>query len=45
MPTLVNTITLISMLLAAAPAADRRQEHNTLTDAEKQAGWRLLFDG
>jgi len=36
---------LVSMLLAAAPAADRRQEHNTLTDAEKRAGWRLLFNG
>jgi hypothetical protein len=24
----------------AAPAA-----HNTLTDAEKEAGWKLLFDG
>jgi hypothetical protein len=29
---------------AAAPAADATPA-NTLTDAEKQAGWKLLFDG
>ena len=28
--------------LSLASAAD---SHNTLTDAEKQAGWQLLFDG
>ena len=42
----VNTIVLISMLLAAAPAAPpATATHNTLSDAEKAAGWRLLFDG
>ena len=46
MVTPVNTVVLISMLLAAAaPAPPPTRNHNTLSDAEKAAGWRLLFDG
>ncbi len=33
-------VTLLSSVLAAADAP-----HNTLSDAEKAAGWKLLFDG
>ena len=40
-------LTYIAMLfLAAAPATvARAQDPNSLTPEEKQAGWRLLFDG
>jgi hypothetical protein len=38
----MNRILPFILLLAAAPAA--RQE-NTLTEEERQAGWKLLFDG
>ena len=34
----------VAALLLVAPAS-RAQEHNTLTRAEEEAGWRLLFDG
>ena len=34
-----------ALALAASPAPSASQEHNTLTAAEKEAGWRLLFDG
>lgn len=49
-----STVTLIALLTLAAAlsagsvksnAADQAQPPNTLTVAEKQAGWRLLFDG
>ena len=43
MVTRLFTIVLVSMLLGAAP--DSTPAHNTLTDAEKAAGWKLLFDG
>jgi hypothetical protein len=42
MITLVNTFPLVLVLLAADPAA---KQNNTLTEDEKKAGWRLLFDG
>ena len=35
---------LISLWAFASPAADSDKQ-NTLTDSEKQAGWKLLFDG
>ena len=31
--------------LAGSPVSAAAQEHNTLTAAEREAGWRLLFDG
>ena len=44
--------TLLSLLfcalllaLAGSPVSAAAQEHNSLTTAEKEAGWRLLFDG
>jgi cytochrome c len=37
--------TLFILFVAAAAAAQEGQPENTLTDAEKQAGWKLLFDG
>jgi cytochrome c len=42
MTALVNAFPLILVLLAAAPEA---KQANRLTEAEKKAGWRLLFDG
>ena len=36
-------VTVSSLILLAPPAF--AQENNTLTDAEKAAGWQLLFDG
>jgi cytochrome c len=42
MTTYVNAFTLVLVLLGAAPEA---KQQNCLTDDEKQAGWRLLFDG
>jgi hypothetical protein len=42
MTTHVNAFALVLVLLAAAPEA---KQQNCLTDEEKQAGWRLLFDG
>jgi hypothetical protein len=36
-------IPILALCLAAAPAG--AQQNNTLTAAEKKAGWRLLFDG
>ena len=43
MSTLVKMVALVSILLAAAPAPNAGP--NSLSDAEKKAGWRLLFDG
>lgn len=49
-----STVTIIAILTLAfampagsvkSNAADQAQSPNTLTVAEKQAGWRLLFDG
>ena len=47
MRTRLNFSYLIAFLLAASPAliAAPDQAPNTLTAAEKAAGWRLLFDG
>jgi len=42
MITPLHVLPLALVLLAAAPAA---QQANRLTNAEKKAGWRLLFDG
>jgi len=42
MITIVNAISLVVCLLAAAPQS---KQENSLSDAEKKAGWRLLFDG
>jgi hypothetical protein len=42
MITLTKTVTF---LLCMAAAAQGERPENTLTDDEKQAGWRLLFDG
>jgi hypothetical protein len=36
---------LLSLLLLAALPAFGKDTHNTLTEAEKAAGWQLLFDG
>lgn len=46
LPNLLVAITLCGFLpmLACSPTA-RGAEPNTLTDAEKAAGWKLLFDG
>src|SRR5262245_49229981 len=44
----VSLIVIAGLLLPAVVslnAADAAPLPNTLTDAEKQAGWRLLFDG
>jgi hypothetical protein len=40
----MRTLPLIVVCLLC-PGSLRAAEPNTLTDAEKQAGWRLLFDG
>ncbi len=37
-----KVFSLVLLMLAAAPAAE---QNNRLTEAEKKAGWRLLFDG
>ena len=42
MGTLVGALPMVLVLLAAAPEAE---QDNTLTQEEKAAGWRLLFDG
>jgi len=42
MGTLVGTLPMVLVLLAGAPEAE---QDNTLTQEEKAAGWRLLFDG
>ena len=39
---ILNALPMILVLLAAAPEA---RQDNRLTEDEKQAGWRLLFDG
>ena len=39
---IVKAFLLVVLLLAAAPEA---RPDNSLTEAEKKAGWRLLFDG
>ena len=53
-PTPISARRLPSLLVLAAAllacrvdvrGANQAREPNTLTDAEKQAGWRLLFDG
>ena len=35
----------VLLALAGSPAVSGAQEHNTLSAAEREAGWRLLFDG
>jgi hypothetical protein len=42
---MISRVMIVSFVLLAAAAARAEQPPNTLTDAEKQAGWRLLFDG
>lgn len=42
---MIATILLLSLVQTAAPAAPPRFPSNTLTAAERAAGWRLLFDG
>jgi hypothetical protein len=39
--TLLRTMPFVVLLVAATAAA----QDNRLTEAEKEAGWRLLFDG
>src|SRR5882762_1229915 len=39
----VRVVAVASLLLLHAPLA--KGDNNTLTDAEKKAGWKLLFDG
>ena len=41
-PRLAEAFGLVMLLLALTA---RASEPNQLTDAEKQAGWKLLFDG
>jgi hypothetical protein len=41
---MTRTLAVFALLLLAAPL-HAENTPNTLTDAEKQAGWRLLFDG
>src|SRR5688572_27450961 len=40
---LLASFTLLAMFASATVAAERTP--NTLTDAERSAGWKLLFDG
>jgi hypothetical protein len=42
---LLSLAAALSMAPAAASAAEDTKEPNTLTQAEREAGWRLLFDG
>ncbi|CAN5882710.1 DUF1080 domain-containing protein [soil metagenome] len=50
---LLATLAVVALFLSpsvlrarqAAPASDDKRAPNTLTDAERAAGWRLLFDG
>src|SRR4051812_35525944 len=37
--------TTLSLMLVSAAAFAEEKAQNTLTDAEKTAGWKLLFDG
>ena len=39
------TVAACALLIGGVPAVAQRATPNTLTDAEKAAGWRLLFDG
>ena len=41
----IATIGLCSLLLPAGPAVAQGAAPNTLSDAEKADGWKLLFDG
>lgn len=41
----IPTIVALLWLTSALASSARAQDPNTLTPAEKQAGWRLLFDG
>jgi len=40
-----KTFSLVLLVLAFAPALPGAERQNSLTEAEKKAGWRLLFDG
>ena len=42
---LLPCLTVLAMLLPATAGAEQEPAHNTLTAAEKAAGWRLLWDG
>ena len=45
LPSLVVLAALLPACAVCVRGADQAREPNTLTKAEKQAGWKLLFDG
>ncbi len=47
MPAMTRHLTTLALVafFAGVPAFAQETRHNTLTDAERQAGWKLLFDG
>lgn len=45
MKTLRNLFLTISILVSMASCIKKTTQHNMLTEAEKAAGWQLLFDG
>jgi len=45
MEDLMRAVTMLILGVLVAAPATAQQAHNTLTDAERAAGWQLLFDG